>query len=133
MKKTAMDNPIWDKPKICLVDDDPNLREIYSIAFSREGYDVVLAKDGAEGLERIRAEKPAVIFLDLQMPIKNGFDVLEELKRDPVLSAIPVVVLSNVDNEETFKRVGRYETRFYLVKALSTPQKAVAIAREILS
>ncbi|MEP7162410.1 MAG: response regulator [Candidatus Moraniibacteriota bacterium] len=127
-----MSNPIWARKKICLVDDDENLREIYSLAFNREGFDVALAKDGEEGMALIKKEQPDVILLDLQMPVKNGFDVLRELGADPVLAKIPVVVLSNVDDEAAFKKVGKYETRFYLVKALTTPQKAIDIVREIM-
>lgn len=127
-----MDNPIWDKPKVCLVDDDANLREIYSIALNREGYDVLLAENGDEGLELIKREKPAVILLDLQMPIMTGFDVLKELRADQELAAIPVIILSNVDNEDAFKEVGKFDTRFYVVKALSTPSKIVAMVKEVL-
>lgn len=127
-----MANEIWERPKICLIDDDENLREIYSLTLNREGFDVHLAKDGEEGMALIRREMPAVILLDLQMPVKNGFDVLAELTADPVLKHIPVVILSNVDNEDTFKKVGKFETRFYLVKALTTPKKAVQIVKEIL-
>lgn len=127
-----MEDQIWERKKVCLIDDDENLREIYSLTFNREGFDVILSKNGEEGLASIQVEKPDVILLDLQMPVKNGFDVLAELAKDPVLSKIPVVILSNVDNEDAFKEVGKFETRFYLVKALTTPKKAVDIVREIL-
>lgn len=127
-----MEDDIWKKQKVCIIDDDENLREIYSLAFNREGFDVILAKDGEEGLQMVREKKPEVILLDLQMPVKNGMDVLETLEKDPVLSKIPVVILSNIDSEEAFKEVGKFETRFYLVKALATPKKAIDIVREIL-
>lgn len=123
---------IWAKKKVCIVDDDADLREIYSMTFHREGFDVVLATDGEEGLKLIAAERPDIILLDLHMPVKNGIEVLEELDHDKELSKIPVIVLSNIDHEEAFKKVGEFETRFYLIKSLTSPQKVVDYVREVL-
>lgn len=123
---------IWSKKKVCIIDDDADLREIYSMTFNREGFDVVLATDGEEGLKLIAAEQPDIILLDLHMPVKNGIEVLEELDRDKELSKIPVIVLSNIDHEEAFKKVGEFETRFYLIKSLTSPQKVVDYVREVL-
>lgn len=124
-------NP-WKKTKVCIIDDADDIREIYSVKFLTEDYDVVSAKDGEEGLRVVRSEKPDVILLDLQMPVKDGFAVLEELRDDAELKRIPVLILSNVDDEETFKRAGEFETRFYLIKSLVTPQKVVDTVREAL-
>lgn len=115
-----------------LVDDEAYLREIYDIELTREGFEVLLAINGEEGLATIRKEKPDAILLDLQMPGKNGFDVLEALQQDAELKHIPVIILSNVDEEETFKKVGEFETHFYLVKALTTPPKVAKILREVI-
>lgn len=127
-----MEKEIWAKKKVCIVDDDPSVREIYLMKFNQEGFDVSLATDGAEGLRVIREERPDIVLLDLQMPVKNGIEVLEELHRDEELRKIPVIVLTNIDNEDSFKEVGKFETRFYLVKSLTTPQKAVDYVREVL-
>jgi CheY-like chemotaxis protein len=124
-------NP-WRKTKVCIIDDADDIREIYSVKFMTEDYDVVSAKDGEEGLRIVRAEKPDVILLDLQMPVKDGFAVLEELRDDAELRRIPVLILSNVDDERTFKKAGAFETRFYLIKSLVTPQKVVDTVREAL-
>lgn len=120
------------RKKVCLIDDDPDLREIYSLTLNREGYDVSLGKDGAEGLTVIREKHPDIILLDLQMPIKNGFEVLKELSADKKLAKIPVIILSNVDGEAAFRQAGEYETRFYLVKALTSPEKVVKVVREVI-
>ncbi len=124
-------NP-WKKTKVCIIDDADDIREIYSVKFLTEDYDVVSAKDGEEGLRVVRSEKPDVILLDLQMPVKDGFAVLEELRDDAELRRIPVLILSNVDDERTFKKAGAFETRFYLIKSLVTPQKVVDTVREAL-
>ena len=126
-----MDQP-FQRQRVLLVDDEAYLREIYDIELTREGFEVLLATNGEEGLDTIRKEKPDAILLDLQMPGKNGFDVLKALSLDQELKKIPVVILSNVDEEETFKQVGKYETHFYLVKALTTPTKVAKILREVI-
>jgi chemosensory pili system protein ChpA (sensor histidine kinase/response regulator) len=120
------------RPKICVIDDDADLREIYLLNLNRENFDAVLAQDGEEGLRIIREQVPDAIILDLQMPKKNGFEVLEEISTDAKLRSIPVIILSNADDQESFKKVGQFETHFYLVKALTTPQKVVKILREVI-
>lgn len=124
-------NP-WEKTKVCIIDDEKDLREIYSVKFLAENFEVVSAADGKEGIECIRAEKPDIVLLDIQMPVMDGFEVLETLRKDPELAKTPVIVLSNVDEEEAFKAAGKYETRFYIVKSLATPQKVVDLVREAL-
>lgn len=126
-----MDQPFQQK-RVLLVDDEAYLREIYSLELGREGFDMLLAKNGEEGLELIEREKPDAILLDLQMPVKNGFDVLEHLSKNPELKKIPVIILSNVDEEEAFKKAGQYSTHFYLVKALTTPIKVAKLLREVI-
>jgi CheY-like chemotaxis protein len=118
---------------VCIVDDDDNIRDIYERKFIQSGFDVVLAKNGEEGLAAMREKHPDVVLLDIQMPVMGGMEVLAELKKDEELSKIPVVILSNVDDEVVFSEIGKqFVTRFYLVKALTTPQKAVSIVKEIL-
>lgn len=123
---------IWAKKKVCIIDDDPNLREIYLMKFNQEGFDVSLAANGEEGMKMIREKRPDIVLLDLQMPVKNGIEVLGELNADAELSKIPVIILTNIDHEEAFKEVGKFETRFYLIKSLTTPQKAVDYVKEVL-
>jgi DNA-binding response OmpR family regulator len=127
-----MTKEIWQKKKVCIIDDDPNLREIYLMKFNQEGFDVSLAINGEEGMQSIREKRPDIILLDLQMPVKNGVEVLQELAADSELSKIPVIILTNIDNEDAFREVGKFETRFYLIKSLTTPQKAVDYVREVL-
>ena len=127
-----MEEDISGKKKVCIIDDDEDLREIYLMKFNQEGFDVLLAVNGEEGMKIIREKKPDIILLDLQMPVKSGVEVLQELRADQELAKIPVIVLTNIDNEDAFKKIGEYETRFYLIKSLTTPQKAVDYVREVL-
>lgn len=124
-------NP-WKNKKVCIVDDDAAIREIYSVKFMAEDFDVISARDGQEGIDIIAREHPDIILLDIQMPIKDGFEVLRELAADQVLRKIPVIILSNVDDEQTFRKVGEFSTHFYLIKSLVTPQRVVDTVREVL-
>ncbi len=118
---------------VCIIDDDPSIQEIYRMKFVQEGFAVISAVNGEEGVALVRAKRPDIIFLDIQMPVKNGVEVLEIMKADPEISRIPVIILSNQDDQSWFKRIGELNaTKFYLIKALTTPQKAVDIVREVL-
>ena len=82
--------------KILVVDDDPDLVEATSIILKTKNYDVCAAYDGVEGLEKARNEKPDLIVLDVMMPEKDGYTLCKELKADPDLSRIPVLLLTAV-------------------------------------
>jgi CheY-like chemotaxis protein len=118
--------------KVYIVDDDEFIRDMYSKKFGMEGFEVACAINGEEGLKLIRKQKPDIVILDIQMPVKNGLEVLAEMKNDKLISAIPVVILSNNNDENTYARVGAIDTPYYVIKSLSTPQKIVDIVREVL-
>lgn len=121
------------KQTVCIVDDDENILEIYKTKFEQSGYTVLTATNGNTGLTLVREQKPDILLLDIQMPVKNGVEVIREMCLDPELKSIPIIVLSNVDDEDMFREVGQLErTNFYLIKALTTPQKAVDIVQEVL-
>lgn len=127
-----MKNILEESKKVCIIDDEDDIREIYSMKFDSEGFKVISAANGEEGLKLMREQKPDVVLLDLQMPVKSGIDVLKEMRRDKSIKSIPVVVLSNISEEKTFAKVGKFNTHFYIVKALTTPQKVVDIVHEVL-
>ncbi len=83
-----------DNPKILIVDDDADFVDSTRTVLESKPYDVVVAYEGNEGLQKARAEKPDLILLDVIMPIKDGFTAAEELKKDPELSNIPVLMLT---------------------------------------
>lgn len=127
-----MENYSVEKKKVCIIDDEDYIREIYAVKFKKEGFDVVEACNGEEGLRVMHEEKPDIILLDMQMPIMSGLAVLEEMKNDETISTIPVIILSNIEDEKAVIKTGEFETRFYLIKALNSPQKVVDIVREVL-
>ncbi len=119
--------------KVCLIDDEDDIREMYTTGLVSEGFDVVSADNGEAGLALIRAEHPDVILLDLQMPVMDGFAVLRAIAEDKAISRIPVVILSNTDNEDSFRAAGEFNTRFFLIKALTTPRKVAGVVREVFA
>ena len=94
------------KAKILLVDDDPDILEALTIILEAQGYGVVTAKDGIEGLANLKAEKPDLLILDLLMPKMDGFAVCKELQ-DPRWSKfknIPILILTSVREEASRRR-----------------------------
>lgn len=85
-----------EKQLVMVVDDDPDLVEAVSMKLESRGYRVARAYDGQEAMEQIRAEKPALVILDVMMPRKNGWAACDEIKKDDSLKDIIVVMLTAV-------------------------------------
>src|SRR5687767_8513088 len=79
---------------VLLVDDDPVILKLLEVNFEMEGFEVLLAHDGVEGIDMARSERPDVVISDIMMPRKSGIDLVEELKSDPDTSDIPIILLS---------------------------------------
>jgi DNA-binding response OmpR family regulator len=120
------------KKKICIIEDDDSIREIYSTKLQEEGFEVITAENGQKGLYVINDIRPDLILLDLRMPVKNGFEVMKELNEDEKLSKIPVIILTNLDDDGSNRNASKFETRFYLIKSLTSPQKLAGVVREVL-
>ncbi len=82
-------------PKILLIDDDVDFVEATKIVLESKPYEVIVALDGEEGLRKARKENPDLILLDVIMPVKDGFTAAEQLKKDPQLSKIPLIMLTS--------------------------------------
>ena len=83
------------KAKILLVDDDIDFVESTRIVLESSSYEVIVALEGNEGLRKAYEEEPDLILLDIIMPVKDGFSVAEQLKKDPQLSKIPTLILTS--------------------------------------
>ena len=101
------------QPRILVVDDDPNIRELLLQELTEAGYQVELASDGREAVRAVRRDRPDLILLDVMMPEMNGFDVAAVLKNDPQTMDIPIVILSIVQDRDRGFRLGvdRYLTK----------------------
>ncbi len=105
--------------KILIVDDEPNIIKVVESRLKANGYDVITASDGAQGIEKARAEKPDLILLDISMPRMNGQEALQKLKQDAATSAIPVIMLTGrTDTEEVVKSVAHGHAADYILKPL---------------
>jgi len=100
---------------VLVVDDDPAVHDVLRLTIAREGYRLLHAYDGAEALEIARREKPDVITLDVMMPKLDGWTVLGKLKSDPALAAIPVIMLTIVDERTLGYSLGAAE---YMTKPI---------------
>lgn len=79
---------------VLVVDDDPVIQKLLQVNFEMEGYHVLTAGDGEEGLSRAQQERPDIVLLDIMMPKMNGLEVAVALKADPDTASIPVILLS---------------------------------------
>ncbi len=93
-----------DKKTILVVDDEPDFCSIVQGQLEKEGFEVELAYNGVEGLEKVRANPPDAIVLDVMMPEKDGYEVCKELKADEKYAEIPIVLLTAVASHVTSTR-----------------------------
>jgi DNA-binding response OmpR family regulator len=102
--------------KLLIVEDDAFLQKILVAKFAKEGFAILTASDGKEGLDQIKKERPALVLLDLIMPNMDGFDVLYAVQTDASLKSIPVIVLSNLAQDEDVQRAKDLGALDFLVK-----------------
>lgn len=103
--------------KILFVEDEIRFQKMIEDLFRVEGFELLSAYDGESGLRMAREKNPDLILLDLILPKRNGFEVLEELKNDQQLSKIPVIILTNLEGVRDVERAFSLGARTYLVKA----------------
>jgi CheY-like chemotaxis protein len=83
--------------KILIVDDEQDILAYFEALFQDSGYDTVLAKDGIEGFELAKSEKPDLITLDITMPRQSGLRIYQQYKKHPELNQIPVIIITAAD------------------------------------
>ncbi|HQA96187.1 MAG TPA: response regulator [Candidatus Colwellbacteria bacterium] len=102
--------------KILIIEDEEALARVIKEKFDKEGYDSVIVEEGEEALPKAKQFKPDVILLDLLLPKRNGFEILQDLKMDAELKTAPVIVLSNLGEDENIKRAILLGAADYFVK-----------------
>lgn len=120
------------KAKVLIVDDDAFLSGIYATKLELEGFEVVSARDGEEGLKAAAKESPDLILLDVLMPKLDGFEVLKRLKSDEAVKAIPVIMLTNLGQKEDIEKGMQDGAEDYLIKAHFVPAEAVEKIKKVL-
>ena len=119
--------------KILLVEDDINLREIYSARFSAEAYEVITASDGEEALATAVRERPDLIVLDVMMPKISGFDVLDILRSTPETKETKVIMMTALSQETDKQRGESLGVNKYLIKSQVTLEDVVNAVKQELA
>jgi two-component system cell cycle response regulator DivK len=115
--------------QILIVEDKPSSRELLRTVLEQQGYQVIEAADGEEALERLREAKPDLVLLDVQIPIRNGYDVLQAIRGDLNLTNLPVVaVTANAMQGEREKALAAGFTG-YIAKPVSISQLRIEVNR----
>jgi len=124
------------KAKILLIDDDIDFVESTKIILESKPYEVIVAYNGDEGLQKAREENPDLIILDVIMPVKDGFTAAEQLKKDPQLGKIPVIMLTAfaAKGQQTSIPVSRgftLEAEDYIDKPISPEELLARVAKHL--
>lgn len=118
--------------KVLIVDDEPNIVLSVEFLMQREGHDVVTAGDGQEAIEILARSKPDLMILDVMMPRKNGFEVCAEVRADPELSGMPILMLTAKGREAEMKKGLSLGADAYITKPFST-HELVTRVHELLN
>ncbi len=118
--------------KIAIIEDDNAINQMYRMKFEADGFDVEVADNGADGVAMVQAFSPDLILLDLGMPEMPGDEVLATIRKQPWGREVPVIILTNLGEEEAPKSLRTLGILGYIVKADLTPRQVVSRVKETL-
>jgi two-component system alkaline phosphatase synthesis response regulator PhoP len=116
--------------KVLVCDDERHIVRLIQVNLERQGYNVVTAFDGKEGLEKIRSEKPNLVVLDVMMPYMDGFEVLKTIRREPETENLPVIMLTAKAQDKDVFEGYHYGADMYLTKPFN-PMELVTFVKRI--
>lgn len=119
--------------KIAIIEDDPVISQMYRFKFEAAEFEVQFANNGKRGVEMVKSFQPDLILLDLQMPEMSGAEVLEIIRKNEWGKNIPVIILTNMGEEESPKKLRALGIHSYIVKANLTPSQVVKRVKEALN
>jgi len=119
--------------KILIVDDDPFIADMYVLKFRDEGFTVETAKDGKEGLEKIKTWDPDIVLLDVVMPAMDGFDVLQQVGTLSLPRRPKIIFLTNFGQKEDIERGLKLGADDYIIKAHFTPTEVSEKVKAVLN
>ena len=131
-EKIKMEN---DKQVVLIAEDEADIREMYFVALTGKGYTVLQAKNGSEAFEWLEKKGGVVdlILLDIVMPVMDGFETLEKIKKDEKFRNIPIIVSTNLDNADDKREALGLGANEYFVKSHHTPSELVEIIHKIIA
>ena len=119
--------------KIAIIEDDAVINQMYRMKFEAAGFEVATASDGETGVAMVERFKPELILCDLQMPQMNGAEALALIRNTELGKTVPVIILTNLGEEEAPKELKTLGISSYIVKAELTPSQVVARVKETLN
>lgn len=121
------------KIKVMLVDDDDFLVDMYSAKFAASGIEIIPVNSGIMLIDKLKkGEKADMILLDIVLPQLNGIETLEQIRKENLGEGIPIVMLTNQNEENDIARTGKMGVSGYIVKASATPSEVVNLVLKIL-
>ncbi|MFZ2560202.1 MAG: response regulator [Candidatus Nanoperiomorbaceae bacterium] len=118
--------------KIAIIEDDNLIAEMYRMKFDSDGFDTSVAENGLSGVEMVAKTQPDLVLLDLTLPDIGGDEVLEKIRSISTALATPVIILTNMDDQNAPKRLAKWDIADYIVKANFTPREVVAKIKDVL-
>ena len=119
-------------PRILAVDDEPNIVRLIQVNLERHGYTVETASNGAQALAKIKANRPDLLVSDVMMPEMDGFELLANVRRDPSLTDLPVIMLTAKAQDKDVMTGYQYGADMYLTKPFN-PQELLQFVKRILA
>lgn len=123
-------NPPRDK--LLIAEDDFYILDLYKIEGKAKGFEVYTATDGTQALALARVSHPDVVLLDVMLPNLNGIDVLKKLRSDPVFQNLPVIMFTNVSEDQVRQEAAQAGANGFMLKAEHTPSEIVGEARRLV-
>lgn len=117
--------------KILVCDDERHIVRLIQVNLERQGWQVITAYDGKEGLEKVQSEKPDLLVLDVMMPYMDGFEVLKSLRKDPATERLPVIMLTAKAQDKDVFEGYHYGADMYLTKPFN-PKELVSFVTRIV-
>lgn len=114
--------------KILIADDEPNILISLEFLMKREGYEVLVARDGDEAIEVLRRERPALVLLDVMMPLKSGFEVCASVRADPALAGTRILMLSAKGRDTDLAKGMALGADAYMTKPFATRELVARVA-----
>jgi len=120
------------QPRVLMVEDHPDIADLYQLKLQLDGYRVAVASDGAAGLRLARSLMPDLILLDMHVPQLDGLQVLAALREDEATGEVPVIICSEDDTPQLMKEAQRLGAAAYLVKAHLLPSHLSQAVSDVL-
>lgn len=119
--------------KILIIEDDRFVRKAYEAKLTSAGFAVITAIDGGEAIELTKTEKPDLVLLDLMLPVVSGFEYLRVIKENPETKGIPIIIISNLGQEEDVQRGLEMGVDAYFIKAKVKVEEMVEKIKELVA